>query len=344
MNFLIKYEDYEDKNDYFPYYFFNDIIYENLDNLISAFSNGEVEDINLLNRDGDSALHISVDNYNIEIINCLLENGADIDIRNSNGDTPLCLAIYNNDYETIKLLLENGADINVYDSEGRTVMNQHLIENGDTDILRLLIEYGADIEEKYDDKTPLIYTIINNSLNETIELIKAGANTSSYDNYKPIFMVIDSDDNINKYNCFNELIKSGIDIEEKNNDGYTILNYICDDMIDNRCDYIKLLIKAGANVNTKNSEFNTPLYNCYFDSDVESVIELIKAGADIGNENPDDIFDDSNFIDWYNNDLQETIIIYQPYNISFFDEYIPFNSKLRDKYKDEFESAELGLL
>ena len=75
--------------------------------------------INKLNENGFSPLHLSIIKGNIKIINLLIKYGAKINILSSkNKQTPLHLAyINNNDYSKniIELLLNNGANNNILD-------------------------------------------------------------------------------------------------------------------------------------------------------------------------------------------------------------------------------------
>ena len=76
-------------------------------------SNGA--DVNLVSREGNTPLHILVNDLgNVQIAEILLKNGADINAKNSDGKTPLQLALENmNKYESYKDIVDflraNGA-------------------------------------------------------------------------------------------------------------------------------------------------------------------------------------------------------------------------------------------
>jgi ankyrin repeat protein len=85
------------------------------------FNNGL--SINYQDEYEDSILHNAVKYKKIEIVEYLLENGADVNIEENDGQTPLFnAAIHNNDGDmTItKLLLKKGANINHKDNDGKT--------------------------------------------------------------------------------------------------------------------------------------------------------------------------------------------------------------------------------
>jgi len=67
-----------------------------------------------------TALHMAARRGNIEVIEALLDGGADIEARDSLGDTPLRRAVNCNRVQAAKLLLERGADPNSKGSKALT--------------------------------------------------------------------------------------------------------------------------------------------------------------------------------------------------------------------------------
>ena len=77
-------------------------------------------DINSMNKQGLSPLHVAAINGNIEVTELLINEGADIELKDSEyGSSPLLFACQNGRTKIVKLLFENGADINAK-SVGRT--------------------------------------------------------------------------------------------------------------------------------------------------------------------------------------------------------------------------------
>ncbi len=114
---------------------------DGIKNIINLVYSGA--DVNVQNKNGDTALHLATDNENTEIIKKLIEAGADVNVQNKNGDTALHLAIDNKNTEIIKKLIEAGADVNVQNKNGDTAL--HLAtDNENTEIIKILIEAKAD--------------------------------------------------------------------------------------------------------------------------------------------------------------------------------------------------------
>ncbi|KAL0219874.1 hypothetical protein P9112_005527 [Eukaryota sp. TZLM1-RC] len=88
-------------------------IYKNSAMLLTAASNGDISelrnllrhlDVNLADYDARTALHVSVDSQQYEIVKLLLENGADTSLCDRWGDTPIQLALRLGDEKMISLL------------------------------------------------------------------------------------------------------------------------------------------------------------------------------------------------------------------------------------------------
>jgi Ankyrin repeats (3 copies) len=108
---------------------------------------------------GESALHRIVRGQcppddTVKIIDRLLKNKSNINIVNKNGQTPLHLAAYNKSPETLKILLDYGADVNYVDKDGRTPLylaayiEDQSVYKGCIKSIRLLLKNGADISIK----------------------------------------------------------------------------------------------------------------------------------------------------------------------------------------------------
>eukprot|EP01095_Lingulamoeba_sp_RSL-Kostka_P009023 TRINITY_DN3077_c5_g1_i1.p1 TRINITY_DN3077_c5_g1~~TRINITY_DN3077_c5_g1_i1.p1 ORF type:complete len:379 (-),score=108.91 TRINITY_DN3077_c5_g1_i1:72-1208(-) len=86
--------------------FYENIINENIDVNVSCFENGKL----FLNANlPHTLLHYASLYDHPDLIQFLLDNGADIEAKDGEGDTPLCWAAFKNKYSSVKCLLENGA-------------------------------------------------------------------------------------------------------------------------------------------------------------------------------------------------------------------------------------------
>lgn len=105
-------------------------------------------------RTGGSYLHIAVervhDKTRVDMLNKLLKMGLEVNCLDNNGDTPLHLMGSIACYCSMVLLLENGADIRMRNILGETVLHCLAYSNelhGYSDCFKLLINSGVDINE-----------------------------------------------------------------------------------------------------------------------------------------------------------------------------------------------------
>lgn len=75
-------------------------------------------DLDIVDKHGDTALHMGVLKKNVEIVSILLRNNCDVNARNKNGKIPLHFAAELNLIEIAKLLLEMNADLAIADNLG----------------------------------------------------------------------------------------------------------------------------------------------------------------------------------------------------------------------------------
>jgi hypothetical protein len=67
-----------------------------------------------------TALHVAVIRGHAEVVQILLERGADPTVQDKDGQTPFHFASLKGDVEVIRMILEQGADPTVQDKHGRT--------------------------------------------------------------------------------------------------------------------------------------------------------------------------------------------------------------------------------
>ncbi|MEI0491988.1 ankyrin repeat domain-containing protein [Brachyspira intermedia] len=132
----------------------NEHIYMPPTPLMNAVYNGNTNIINMLLENGAdinyttdemTPLIYAAYKVNTNIINTLLENGVDINYTNYYGMTALMYAANSNQFEAVKILLENNADTSITDEDGRTALDMAKSKDNkkyNKDIVKLLEEYN----------------------------------------------------------------------------------------------------------------------------------------------------------------------------------------------------------
>lgn len=118
-----------------------DTFYEDMD-YTEYVENGSV---NTLSVDGQSPLHIAVQTNDYNNVKYLLENEADPNLVDDFGDTPIMAYAYQDVYvetEIIQLLLDYGADPTIEDVEGNTVLDYAYLFD-DQEVIEILQSYNT---------------------------------------------------------------------------------------------------------------------------------------------------------------------------------------------------------
>lgn len=109
---------------------------------------------------------------NLEIVEILLDSGANPNFAQMNGETALANAAQNGDYMIALRLLEAGADPNA-----KTPVGPALAIASNIAIMQLLVEYGADVNmTDPEGDTPIVGAIDTNAYQATYFLRCLGAN------------------------------------------------------------------------------------------------------------------------------------------------------------------------
>jgi ankyrin repeat protein len=83
-----------------------------------------------------------------EIVEMLLEAGANIEHRNDQGETALISAAQEGHKEIVQMLLDAGANVNQENADGETALDLAVRLRQNKDLINLLLEYGAFSEAK----------------------------------------------------------------------------------------------------------------------------------------------------------------------------------------------------
>lgn len=244
-------------------------------------------EINKRGWDGSTWLVDAITFQQYEIVKLLLENGADPNLRTAPfkddhdnwipEDSPLEAAlVFDTAYSTAKLLLKYGANVNDTDIYCGTLLHEVITgkgdkmyaelysENADTNKLKLneneslkkiqwLVKHGADVNKKNPYGGPPLYSAVSFNYYRAAEtLIDNGAECNFSDKQgKTLLHLAESPEFILK------LIKKGIDVNARMDDGMTALHYAA---FSNNYEKAKLLVENGADVNAADYDSHlTPL-------------------------------------------------------------------------------------
>jgi hypothetical protein len=126
---------------------------------------------------GISTLHSAAFYGDLEMIQVLLgDYKADVNARCDFSLTPLCDAVspsHTESYpEVVQYLLERGADPNVLQTDGWNPL-RIASKSGQSEIVRLLLDHGADVDSADDSGRTALQLALENGHHEVVELLSA---------------------------------------------------------------------------------------------------------------------------------------------------------------------------
>ena len=175
-------------------------------------------DMNHTNCYNHTALHQAVVQKHAEVVQVLIDAGADIGVDNT-GTSPLHTACCNGELDIVKMLVRAGAEVSATDDDGFTCLmcaaesehietvryllslpevdvNQridsetrsetalyYVVDDNLTSMVQVLIDAGADIDaQNHEGRSPLHFACTSGELNDVKMLVEAGAGVRATDN------------------------------------------------------------------------------------------------------------------------------------------------------------------
>lgn len=121
---------------------------------------------------GKTALHVALSQgtQDTDIVELLLDHGANVNAQDANGNTPLFYAARN--AELAKLLLARGAHVNTGDIRGSTSLHSAVWADN-VAVIRLLLAHGADIDAQDNSGVSPLSLALQRSNPEIVELFRS---------------------------------------------------------------------------------------------------------------------------------------------------------------------------
>ena len=111
---------------------------------------GQFPDVDCQNKQGDTAIHYLLKErvaLHLDKINFLIKKGANLDILNDDGESPLHIATRVSDQGATEMLLKHGANVNIRNSKNSMTPLHNACSINNYTTTRMLLEAGA-VQEK----------------------------------------------------------------------------------------------------------------------------------------------------------------------------------------------------
>ncbi|KAJ5365134.1 hypothetical protein N7517_008020 [Penicillium concentricum] len=145
-------------------------------NLIALFTSTKIRNIHQPDRYGRTPLHVAATRGHLQPILTLLNtDGVELEIKDYRGHTALHCAAACPRIQVVQLLLENGADINSEDNDGRSVFSHAASENRYTNLTALFTSTKIRNIHRPDryGRTPLHIAATHGHLQSVLTLLKS---------------------------------------------------------------------------------------------------------------------------------------------------------------------------
>ena len=234
-------------------------------------------DLNVFDDEKFTPLHRMAIVGNIEMVNVLLENGADIDVPDGRwGCSPLLFAAQEGKMEIVKILLTAGANIN-FKNNSKLDAIYFASERGHYDIVKILMKFGILINPK---------CIHNASANGQIALIELlldygiDVNSKTQTGNSCLHIAVFND----RIAAAKFLISRGADVNSKGKSKQTSLHCAASG---GQIEIVKLLLENGADINSLDKNKDTPLHHAINSENpnIETIKVLLDHGADFKKRN-----------------------------------------------------------
>jgi len=218
-------------------------------------------DPNLTNNKENTPLHIATRSGHPELVSVLLaHNRVDRNKTDSTGNTPLHIAVLHDNPRMIELLLTAGATATLKDGENRTPLYRAVIITPSAiDSIKALLKHGnVDPNEQDEQGNFLLHIAVANNKPEVIQaLLKAGASRSSTNKQglTPLFAALKP--SYPHIETINAFLDHAKhDLNQKDPQGNSLLHLAASK---DRDDIIRALLASGADPTLTDDKNHTPL-------------------------------------------------------------------------------------
>ncbi|KAJ8688144.1 hypothetical protein QAD02_023939 [Eretmocerus hayati] len=235
---------------------------------------------------GYSCLHLAVVKQDPVLVHHMLQLGALLEERDRHKRTPLLLAVEKGGKEVVQMLVEAGADVTACDMNGNSILHHATANNKlDLGVIRLLMTKGAKPHvPNNDSQTPLRLAVFHRGAGFTEKMILAVKNMFNFVDNGALFAAVESGQEY----LVKLLLNLGLSAKLLSPTGISLLynammfrsKYSSDDVW---IKVLKLLLEHGADAVEYQSPFS-PIIGVVRFGSVPALKIFIDRGVDLKNE------------------------------------------------------------
>ncbi|MFK7972503.1 MAG: ankyrin repeat domain-containing protein [Bacteroidia bacterium] len=250
------------------------------DNLDRFARDLEMDSIDQFTADSTSLMSLAVRNGKLDFIDALIEKGADVNIvnRDALARTPIIDAGEGDNPQIVNKLIEAGADVNFQDANGDHALNRACVK-GSYEIVKILLKAGSRTDLKSDQADHSITIVQHGWHDHLLDLFVAerkGLHVSTKEEDR-LLLSLDR----GELDYFKSAIKKEL-VETTDEAGTTLLGIAA---AKNYEGIVSILLDLGADIDAINPGGQTPLARAAYYGNTAIVKQLLKAGANVNLSN-----------------------------------------------------------
>ena len=225
-------------------------------------------------------LHWAAEKGTLVAVKCLVKLGADINISDKDGNTALHTAAQQKHWDVVKYLVKLGADVNIYDKYGNTALHT-ASQQKHWDVVKYLVKFGADVNiyDKYGNTA--LHTASQQKHWDVVKyLVKFSADVNIYDKYGNTALHTAAEQE--QWDVVKYLVEHSADINISDGDGNTLLHMATQQK---HWDIVKYLVEHDADINISDKYGRTPLHTAAALGGLDVVKYLIEHDSDVNISN-----------------------------------------------------------
>ncbi|MDR0409740.1 MAG: ankyrin repeat domain-containing protein [Spirochaetaceae bacterium] len=238
-------------------------------------------DPNIKNTAGDTPLHETARIGDLEIMNALIEHGANVNIQDGQGNTAMHIAIPVDVHKAaFELLLSHNANPNLRDRRGDSPLHIVIALNRDADIIETLLRSGADVTmHNIEGKTPLYMAVEENRLSLLPPLLAYNSDIFAVtnENKTPFGFAMSSN-----REALNYIITENTVVQSDSNGNTPLIAAV---QLGGDTEIIQRILDKNALINARNQDGDTALHIAVRQNNAAAGTLLITRGSDIFAQN-----------------------------------------------------------
>ncbi|KAJ5758931.1 hypothetical protein N7520_006087 [Penicillium odoratum] len=247
----------------------------NVDIVQKLLDNGA--DHTITDDDGQTPLGTSSAIGHYEVTKLLLISGANIESANARLVTPLYCASFKGHLPVVKLLLDHGANIEAHDINDWTPLHSAVAE-GHIDTVKLLLDKGADVSFPNISGIVPLYTAARKGMIAMTRLLCEHGADINVSTQSHQWTPLNAASDLGHVDVVKFLIGNGADMTIRTDHGWTPLHSAADS---GHLEVVRILYENGADIETLNENSMTPLYSAALQNHLKVVEFLLGNGANV---------------------------------------------------------------